>query len=360
MRDGSKTDCCMVAGARGADRACVAGRSALVRRGVPPRRLFNPWFGCRDRVPAGHVLAVEEGGQVLEGDAASDLRLDHTATGADPVQTLAVQNGAGQCGGVSCLEPDVVVQSCLPGLFQGNSTDEGSTPWSRVKRNRMGVYLFVSLHRRRAIVLAAAVRFARVVLAFTPMVHSSPRRWLSSSRRWARTARVQPGRIRGADRPAARRGRVQESARVDGHSPRRDAGVHFGYSVTVTRENNDVVASDEFVELMMAHAPTAGMTQYMPVGCAPDAALMPDAAQRERRRQRLAELRRTKDINLYDFVNDGPMVGGCLSAGRYCTCTSTVRGGTQPCAFYPFAADNIRGGRDSRVAILQGDARMST
>ncbi len=121
----------------------------------------------------------------------------------------------------------------------------------------------------------------------------------------------------------------------------RTHGVHFGYSVTVTRQNSEVVASDEFINFMAAQGCFVGWYyQYMPVGDAPDHALMPTAEQRAHRRQRLAEIRRANTITVFDFLNDGPLVGGCICAGRYylhITCSGAV----EPCAFYPFAVDNI-------------------
>lgn len=122
----------------------------------------------------------------------------------------------------------------------------------------------------------------------------------------------------------------------------RDAGVHIAYSVTVTRDNSDEVTSDAFIDLMLAHGCTDGWYyQYMPVGCGPDLALLPTAEQREQRRQRFVELRRTKAINLFDFVNDGELAGGCICGGRFYVHINAA-GDVEPCAFYPFAASNIR------------------
>jgi MoaA/NifB/PqqE/SkfB family radical SAM enzyme len=121
----------------------------------------------------------------------------------------------------------------------------------------------------------------------------------------------------------------------------RAAGVHFAYSVTVTRANNDLVVSDNFVDFFITRGCTDGWYyQYMPVGCAPDAGLLPTAAQREHRRRRFEELRRTRDINLYDFMNDGPLVGGCICAGRIYLHIN-ADGAVEPCVFYPFAVDTI-------------------
>jgi len=121
----------------------------------------------------------------------------------------------------------------------------------------------------------------------------------------------------------------------------RAAGVNFSYSVTVTRANSEEVVSDEFVDAMLAQGCVTGWYyQYMPVGCAPDVALLPTAEQRTRRRARIAELSRTRELGLCDFVNAGTLMDGCICAGRvYLHINAT--GGVEPCAFYPFAADSI-------------------
>jgi MoaA/NifB/PqqE/SkfB family radical SAM enzyme len=121
----------------------------------------------------------------------------------------------------------------------------------------------------------------------------------------------------------------------------RAAGVNFSYSVTVTRANNEEVVSDEFVDAMLAQGCVTGWYyQYMPVGCAPDVALLPTAEQRTWRRARIAELSRTRHIGLCDFVNAGTLMDGCICAGRVFLHVNAT-GGVEPCAFYPFAADSI-------------------
>jgi len=118
-------------------------------------------------------------------------------------------------------------------------------------------------------------------------------------------------------------------------------GVHFGYSVTVTRQNSDVVVSDDFINCMREQGCFVGWYyQYTPVGDAPDWALIPTDEQREHRRQRLAEVCCANTITVFDFLNDGPLVGGCICAGRYYVLI-TCKGDVEPCAFYPFTVDNI-------------------
>ncbi len=139
----------------------------------------------------------------------------------------------------------------------------------------------------------------------------------------------------------ARRGPGVFQAVLQAMRASRAAGLNFSYSVTVTRANNDTVVSDEFVDFMLAQGCVTGWYyQYMPVGCTPDTALLPTAEQRMRRRQRIAELRRAREIGLCDFVNAGTLMGGCICAGKVYLHINAA-GGAEPCAFYPFAADSI-------------------
>jgi hypothetical protein len=52
-------------------------------------------------------------------------------------------------------------------------------------------------------------------------------------------------------------------------------------------------------------------------------------------------LRQRNLVNIFDFLNDGPLVGGCIAGGRRYVHIN-AEGDIEPCAFYPFAVDNIR------------------
>jgi hypothetical protein len=68
---------------------------------------------------------------------------------------------------------------------------------------------------------------------------------------------------------------------------------------------------------------------------------MPTPEQRLHRLRRIREIRRTKPIVTADFWCDGPIVGGCLSAGRrYFHINS--QGGVEPCVFHQFSVHNIK------------------
>ncbi|MGD0837961.1 MAG: radical SAM protein [Polyangia bacterium] len=121
----------------------------------------------------------------------------------------------------------------------------------------------------------------------------------------------------------------------------REAGVPFGVSATATRENNDLIMSDEFVKFYADQGALVGWYfQYMPVGREPVMELMPTPEQRLYRYQRLQELRASHDILLADFWNDGPLVGGCIAGGRRYLHINNA-GDVEPCVFCQLSTDNI-------------------
>ncbi len=120
-----------------------------------------------------------------------------------------------------------------------------------------------------------------------------------------------------------------------------DAGVLFGFSYTQTSINTDIITSDRFIDHMIEKGCTLGwFFSYCPVGREPNLELMPKPEQRDLLRQRLQYFRATKPILLADFWNDGPIVGGCLAAGRRYLHIN-ANGDIEPCVFAHYAVDNI-------------------
>ncbi len=122
----------------------------------------------------------------------------------------------------------------------------------------------------------------------------------------------------------------------------KENGVLFGYSVTAIRSNNELIVSDKFVDLFIEKGCFLGWYfNYIPTGKEPDLNLMPTPEQRDFRRRRILELRKTKDIIPIDFWNDGPLVHGCMAGGKNYLHIN-VNGDVEPCVFTHFAADNIK------------------
>jgi MoaA/NifB/PqqE/SkfB family radical SAM enzyme len=120
----------------------------------------------------------------------------------------------------------------------------------------------------------------------------------------------------------------------------KEKGVMFGFSATPTRHNGDILATDEFVDYYLEQGALFGwMFQYLPVGKDPDLSLMSTPEQRDRLRKKTREWHVTKPILIGDFWNDGPCVGGCLSATRYCYITP--EGKVQPCTFVHFYTHDL-------------------
>lgn len=119
-------------------------------------------------------------------------------------------------------------------------------------------------------------------------------------------------------------------------------GVIYGFSVTATRKNNDIVVSDEFIDIMIKKGVFVGWYfNYIPIGREPDMNLMPTPQQRDYRRKRILEIRKTKNITIADFWNDGNLVQGCMAGGKNYLHIN-VNGDVEPCVFVHFAADNIK------------------
>jgi len=121
----------------------------------------------------------------------------------------------------------------------------------------------------------------------------------------------------------------------------REEEVLFGFSATATRQNNEVIISDEFVKFLADQGCFIGWYfNYIPIGKKPTMDLMPTPEQRIYRRKRLVEMRKNPPMILADFWNDGPLVGGCIAGDRYLHIN--CRGDVEPCVFAHFSVDNIK------------------
>jgi len=135
-----------------------------------------------------------------------------------------------------------------------------------------------------------------------------------------------------------------------------DNGVLFGFSVTATRDNNELVVSDEFIDLFIDKGAFIGWYfNYIPIGKEPNLELMPTPEQRDYRRRRILDIRKNKSLIVADFWNDGPLVNGCMAGGKNYLHVN-VNGDVEPCVFVHFAADNIK--EKSLTDILTSDFFM--
>ena len=124
----------------------------------------------------------------------------------------------------------------------------------------------------------------------------------------------------------------------------REEGVPFGISVTATRQNAEIVLSEEFMDFFFNKqgAIYGWIFQYMPIGRSYTIDLM--VTPEQRRWMLEQELKMIYDMKLFlvDFWNGGPMSVGCISAGRsggyfYIDWDGNIA----PCVFFPYYVDNI-------------------
>ncbi len=127
----------------------------------------------------------------------------------------------------------------------------------------------------------------------------------------------------------------------------------FGASVTYTTQNIDVVSSDEFVEMLIDKGCIyAWYFMYVPVGRDPDLTLVISPDQRKHVAQKTWEWLTTRPIFIADFWNSGPLVKGCIAAGRpngYMHINHL--GDICPCVFMLYSAHNIHD-TDSETPLL--------
>ncbi len=122
-----------------------------------------------------------------------------------------------------------------------------------------------------------------------------------------------------------------------------EARALYGFSATVTRFNNDMLSSEDFVDYYMNEKGCflGWYFQYMPIGTRPSLDLMTTPEQRVQRLERITSMRREKKLLISDFWCDGPLVGGCLAGGRRYLHINQ-NGDVEPCVFAHFAVDNIK------------------
>jgi len=124
----------------------------------------------------------------------------------------------------------------------------------------------------------------------------------------------------------------------------RKHGVPFGISATPTRDNWDLIMSDDFVDFYFDQqgALYGWLFQYMPIGRSQSLDLMVTPEQRVLMLERLRWFCRERKVFLADFWNSGTASHGCMSAGRWGGYLYIDwNGDIIPCAFVPYSTDNI-------------------
>ena len=124
----------------------------------------------------------------------------------------------------------------------------------------------------------------------------------------------------------------------------REAGVPFGISTTPTRENAELLVSDEFVDFYFKEqkAIFGWEFQYMPIGRDINFDLMVTPEQRLHMYKKSRYIMEEKGYAYCDFWNNGYLSNGCIAAGRkggYLVID--WNGNVLPCVFMPYYTVNI-------------------
>ena len=138
-----------------------------------------------------------------------------------------------------------------------------------------------------------------------------------------------------------RRGHGTYQAAVHAMEILRAKKLPFGISCCYTSQNTDVIGSEEYIDDMIAKgAKFAWFFTYMPVGADAVPELLATAEQREYMYHQIRGFRKTKQLFMMDFWNDGEFVGGCIAGGRSYLHIN-ANGDVEPCAFIHYSDSNI-------------------
>lgn len=142
----------------------------------------------------------------------------------------------------------------------------------------------------------------------------------------------------------ARRGKGTHQKVLTAFQALRTCGVPFAISVTATKENWDLITSDEFIDyyFMDQGAHYGWIFQYMPMGRGQTLDMVVPPESRVEMSRRMWKLVRERKIFLVDFWNSATVSEGCISAARHGGYFHiNWDGDIMPCVFTPYAAGNI-------------------
>ena len=123
----------------------------------------------------------------------------------------------------------------------------------------------------------------------------------------------------------------------------REARLIYGFSITPTKYNTEIVYSDELMKLLVEEKGCifGWYFTYIPIGRNPDVTLMQTPEQRLYGWRRVNYLRSKYPVLIGDFWNDGMHVNGCIAGGRLYLHIN-AKGDCEPCVFTHCATHNVR------------------
>lgn len=126
----------------------------------------------------------------------------------------------------------------------------------------------------------------------------------------------------------------------------RKAGVPFGTSVTATKENIDVLLSDEFYDFYFKEIGVSYMWifHYMPIGKKFTTELMITPEQRFELFKKWRQILTQKHYFVADFWNSAMLSSGCISCAGPNEGYFYIdwNGNIMPCVFIPYYKDNVK------------------
>jgi len=122
----------------------------------------------------------------------------------------------------------------------------------------------------------------------------------------------------------------------------KERGVGFGFSTCYHNKNVEVVASDEYIDMLIEKGCMLGWYfTYIPLGRDAVMDLLVTPEQRKHMYYRIREMRETKPIFTIDFWNYGEYINGCIAGGRHYLHIN-ANGDVEPCAFIHYSNVNIK------------------
>ena len=126
----------------------------------------------------------------------------------------------------------------------------------------------------------------------------------------------------------------------------KEVGVPFGFSITATKKNIDILLGDKFYDFTFQELGATYMWIFhlMPIGEAKDTReLMITPEQRVKLYRKWEYLLKEKKYCIADFWNSGVLANGCIAYGRKGGYLYVDwNGNIMPCVFVPYYEDNIK------------------
>lgn len=128
----------------------------------------------------------------------------------------------------------------------------------------------------------------------------------------------------------------------------KEKGIFFGTSITVTKENINVVTSSDFVNMLSENGcKIVFYIEYVPINVDTDYLALNDEERGILDKNQIKLREQFDNIIFLSFPGDEKYMGGCLAAGRGFFHIN-ANGGAEPCPFSPYSDTSLK-----QVTLLQ-------